>query len=190
MSELLPRTLNICGKEYEIRTDFRDILVIFKALDDNSLTDKEKAYITLRCLFYDYDKLPNDGLEEAVKKAFWFVGGGDIPKTRDKGYRVIDYEQDGFMIYPAVSKTLGVIDVRNLDYLHWFTFLGSFSENGDGLLSFVMSLRGKINEGKKLEKHEKEFLKDNKGVVILHSKEELDAIAETEEFLDSIGKQE
>ena len=190
MSELLPRTLNICGKEYEIRTDFRDILVIFKALDDDSLTDKEKAYITLRCLFYDYDKLPNDGLEEAVKKAFWFVGGGDIPKTRYKGYRVIDYEQDGFMIYPAVSKTLGVIDVRDLDYLHWFTFLGSFSENGDGLLSFVMSLRGKINEGKKLEKHEKEFLKDNKGVVILHSKEELDAIAETEEFLDSIGKQE
>lgn len=188
MKGLLPRTLDVCGKPFEIRTDFRDILVICKALDDDSLTKEEKAYITLRCLFYDYDKLPKDGLEEAVTKAFRFVGGGDIPKTKDTGKKMIDFEHDGFMLYPAISKTLGVIDVRDLDYLHWFTFLGAFGEIGNGLMSYTLSLRGKMNEEKKLEKNEREFLDKNRDIIMLRSKEEQAAIEETEAFLDSLGE--
>lgn len=190
MNTLLPNSLNILGQEFDIRTDFRDILVICKVLDDVSLTKEEKAYITLRCLFYEWEKLPAEGLEEALKKAFWFIGGGDIPKTKSSGKRIIDFEADAFMIYPAVSKTLGVIDVRALDHLHWFTFLGAFGENGEGLLSFTLSLRGKLSEGKKLEKYEKEFIKKNRDIVILHSKEEQAAIDETEAFLESIGKEQ
>ncbi len=38
----LPTTLQINGKKYEIRTDYRNVLRIFEAFADKELTDKEK----------------------------------------------------------------------------------------------------------------------------------------------------
>ncbi|MBR1561583.1 MAG: hypothetical protein IJ645_00090 [Ruminococcus sp.] len=184
----LPTSLTVCGERFDIRSDFRDILVICQALDDDDLSDKEKAVVTLRCLFYDWKRLPRkgEGLEEALKKAYWFVGGGDIPKSKRSEVRVIDWKKDGHMIYPAVSKTLGVIDVRGLDYLHWFTFLGAFGENGDGLLSFVLSLRGKKARHKKLTKAEEEFLRNNKELIVIRSEKEQREIDETNDFLKEL----
>jgi hypothetical protein len=185
----LPITLPVCGREYRIRTDFRDILVIYQALEDKSLSKEEQALVALRCLYYDWDKLPRKGkgLEEAIKQAFWFIGGGDVPKTKPDKIRIIDWEKDGHMIYPAVSKTLGVIDIRTMDYLHWFTFLGSFGEQGDGLLNFVLHLRRKMAKRKeKLDKAEREFLRNNKDLVVIRDREEQEAIEETEKFLESI----
>ena len=42
----LPTTLQINGKKYEIRTDYRNVLRIFEAFADKELTDKEKMIIT------------------------------------------------------------------------------------------------------------------------------------------------
>lgn len=183
----LPTSLTVCGKSFDIRSDFRDIQVICQALDDDDLSKEEKVIVTLRCLFYDWEKLPREGLEEAIKKAFWFVGGGDIPKSKSSDTKVIDWQKDGHMIYPAVSKTLGVIDVRSLEYLHWFTFLGAFGENGDGLLSFVLNLRKKLaNHKKDLSKSEREFIRNNKELVILRSKQEQEEIDETNRVLEEL----
>ena len=44
----LPRSLEVNGKFYRIRSDFRDVLKIVIAFGDPDLEDKEKAYI---CLF-------------------------------------------------------------------------------------------------------------------------------------------
>jgi hypothetical protein len=75
-------------------------------------------------------------------------------------FKVIDWEKDSQIISSAVNKVANM-EVRSVDYLHWWTFLGYFSEVGESVLATVVSIRNKIKRGKKLEKYEKEFMHNN-----------------------------
>lgn len=57
------------------------------------------------------------------------------------------------------------METRDLPYLHWWTFAGCFNEIGEGTLTYIMVIRHKLNSGKKLEKHEREFLAKNHDMV-------------------------
>ncbi|MBR6889503.1 MAG: hypothetical protein IKN05_00780, partial [Clostridia bacterium] len=63
-------------------------------------------------------------------------------------------------IFPAVNRAAGY-EVRSVEYMHWWTFLGLFMEIRDSVYSTVLSLRGKRARGKKLEKNEQEFWNNN-----------------------------
>lgn len=43
----------------------------------------------------------------------------------------MDWEQDSPIIAPAVNKNIGK-DIRSLEYMHWWTFLGAYMEIADG----------------------------------------------------------
>lgn len=180
----LPVALEIGGMNYRVNADFRNILTIFEAFSDDKLTDKEKAYICIKRLYIN--NIPFKYTEEAIRKAYWFCDGGDMPKTEPDKIRTIDWKHDEQIIFPAVSKTIGTADVRELPYLHWWSFLGCFGEIGEGLFSTVLSIRRKKSNGKKLEKYEQEFFKQNKELIVLRTSEEQAAIDETEEFLKTI----
>lgn len=184
MTGLLPEALEVGGAAVPINADFRNVLTIFEAFNDPELSDQEKAFICLRRLYLT--AIPPYAAEEAIKKAYWFCGGGDIPKTKPEHIRTIDWKQDEQLIMPAVSKTMGVTDVRSLPYLHWWTFLGSFGEIGEGLFSAVINIRRKKAHGKKLEKWEKEFYSRNKALIRIVSAEDKAAVEETEEFLKTL----
>jgi len=92
------------------------------------------------------------------------------------------------MIFSAVNKVAGR-EIRELEYLHWWTFLGYFNEVGEGTFSFVVGIRHKLNKGKKLEKHEKEFLSQNKELIRLEkprTREEQEQEAEYKALLDEV----
>lgn len=180
----LPETLTVCGEELPIDSDFRNILIIFEALTDEKLTPEEKAYISIKRLYKV--PIPRSMVEEAIKQAYWFLDGGDMPKSTPSEIRMLDWEHDESMIMPAVSKTIGVVDIRSLPYLHWWSFLGAFGEVGDGLFSQVLHLRQKLSKGEKLTKPEQEFVRKNNDLVILRTAEEQEAIDETENFLDKL----
>ena len=180
----LPESLEICGRAYSIRTDFRVALTIFQALDDPELDDREKQLAMLECLYDNPENIPDDSIGEALEKAAWFLDGGDMPK-REHSARIIDWEQDEGIIFPAVNKAAGC-EVRALPYMHWWTFLGYFGEVGEGLLSAVLSIRSKMAEGKPLDKHEREFLRRNRSLIVLQTAEEKAAEEETEDFLKTI----
>lgn len=181
----LPKSLNVNGKYYNINSDYRNILTICEAFGDGDLTDHEKAYICMKRLFKVPESIPQRNLQEAVEKAYWFVGGGDIPKSEPSRVKLIDWKHDESIIFPAVNKVLGC-EVRAIPYMHWWTFIGCFGEIGEGLFSTVMNIRHKRAEGKKLEKWEREFLKKHKDLIILYTDEERQVIDETEEFLKTI----
>lgn len=180
----LPTALSINGFLYNINADFRNVLIIFEALADTRLTDEEKAFVCLKRLYYD--EIPIHLIEEAIKQAYWFCDGGDIPKTEPEKVKIIDWKHDESILLPAVSKAAGVVDVRSVSFLHWWTFLGLFGEIGDGLFSTVMNMRQKLGKGKPLEKWEREFYNKNKNLIKLRTAEEQAEIDETEEFLRSI----
>jgi len=184
MTGQLPYALNVGGYDIPINADFRNVLIIFDAFADDELTPEEKAYICLKRLYLR--AIPAVFAEEAIKKAFWFCDGGDMPKSKPEQVRTIDWKQDEQLIMPAVSRALGVPDVRDMPFLHWWSFIGSFGEIGEGLFSSVVNIRRKQAHGKKLEKWEKEFYTRNKALVRIVSAEDKAAIKETEEFLKTL----
>ena len=157
MIGVLPKSLTVGGREYEIRTDFRVILRIYEAFDDSELNENDKAEVCVRCLYPAYNEIPSEDFQEAVDKAYWFVGGGDIPHSKPEEIKMLDWKQDESILVPAVSKAAGVPDIRECAHIHWWTFLGLFGEIGEGLFSTVMNIRQKRAKGKPLETWEKEF---------------------------------
>jgi hypothetical protein len=180
----LPTSLNVNGVERAIRSDYRVALLIFHAFNNPELSDWEKAIIMLDCLYENAKEIPSDDIEEAINKAVWFLDGGVT--DRETKYRstkkVLDWEQDEQMIFSAVNKVAGK-EVRALEYLHWWTFLGYFNEIGEGLLTTVINIRHKKNKGKKLEKYEQEFYRENKHLIDIKEKLSAEEQAEKERLL-------
>lgn len=169
----LPDTLTIDSVDYPIRTDYRNVLQIFEAFDDPELEQEEKWIVAIYLLFEDFScsddvlQAARDGfnLEEAMKQISWFIAAGR-PEKENIEKPTYNWRQDEQMIFSAINKVAGK-ETREIEHLHWWTFLGYFDEVGEGLFTFVVGIRDKLNRGKKLEKHEKEFLYKNKSLVKL-----------------------
>lgn len=162
----LPTAIELQGKEYAIRTDFRAILDIIAAQNDPELTDEEKIVVLLEVLYKD--QVPAELLEEACRKAGEFIdaGMGEHEDKKPPSPRLMDWEQDAPILIPAINKVLGT-EVRMQDYVHWYTFLGAYMEIGEGLFASVVSYRNKKAKGKKLEKWDQEFYRSNKRLIDL-----------------------
>lgn len=169
MIGLLPRTLMVGGKEYEIRSDYRDCMNILIACGDPDLNKVEKILVMLEILYVDYKKIPECDMEEAIDKAIWFLNCGSEPKEEQKTKRVYDWEQDEQIIFAAVNKVAGK-ETRAEEYVHFWTFISYFHEIGEGLFSTVIHIRNKLNKHKKLESYEREFYKENKDIIDLKKK--------------------
>ena len=65
MLGMLPQTLNINGRAYKIRSDYRDILQIIAAFGDKELSDEEKAYVCLKRLFIAMESIPKSDYQAA-----------------------------------------------------------------------------------------------------------------------------
>lgn len=168
----LPTTLEIGGKDYEICSDYRVALVVFEAFDDPELNEYDKMAVMLRCLYKHPEAIPDKQTDEALKKAAWFLDGGEeYEESREqRGKKVMSWSQDEKMIFSAVNKTAGC-EVRAVPYIHWWTFLGYFMEIGDAcLFSTVRSIREKLNKHKPLEKWEKDFYRQHKKMIDIERK--------------------
>lgn len=175
----LPTALKIDDEQYEINSDFRIALLIFKAYNDGELSNYDKMLVCLKCLYKD--KIP-ENTEEALKQAAWFLDGGDMPKSKQAPVKLMDWEYDQSIIFPAVNKVAGY-ETRTVEYLHWWSFLGLFNEIGEGLYSQVMNIRSKRAKHKKLEKWEREFYNEHKALVDIKHK----LTAEEQEELEFIN---
>ena len=180
----LPTSLSIGGKDYPIRTDYRAILDILVAFKDPDMEADERWMICFDILFEE--PVPPELTDEAAKQAMWFINCGEDGDDDDRKPKpaVMDWEQDGHLILPAVNKVAGM-EVRALPYLHWWTFMGYYMEIGEGTFSTVIGIRQKKAKGKKLEKWEQQFYRDNKAIVELKKKlteEEQDELKRLEEL--------
>ena len=185
MKALLPTTLNVCGTEYEINADFRTVLHIFSAFRDDDLTLEEKALVCVQCLYRQPEHIPTEHLEEAIRQAYWFCDGGDMPKSKAEPVKTMDWQQDAHMLFPAVNKVAG-FEIRDCPFLHWWTFLGLFCEIGDGLFATVLHIRQKRAHSKPLDKWEQEFYSRNAALIDIISEEQQAEIDETIAFLETI----
>lgn len=172
----LPVALEVSGKEYPIRSDYRNVLQVFEAFEDPELEPVDKWIIAIFNIFSDFEceedvlQAVENGFDvnEASERITWFISAGSMT-GKEKKFPLYNWTQDEQMIFSAVNKVYGGGEVRNEEYMHWWTFLGYFNEVGEGTFSFIVGIRDKLNKGKKLEKHEQEFYYKNRDLVDIHS---------------------
>mgnify|MGYP003289254926 CR=1 FL=1 len=163
----LPTSLQVNDKTIPIRSDYRVALTILEAYNDDELKETELIEIVLACLYTEEIEL--DDYEEAFNQAIWFLNCGDSVSKPQTSKPLYSWEQDEQMIFSAINKVAGK-EIRQLEYLHFWTFIGLFNELGEGLFSTVVSIRKKKQKGQKLEKWEKEFCIQNPDLVTLKKK--------------------
>lgn len=163
----IPTTIVIDDKEFPIRCkgDYRMVLDCFSCLNDTELSEQERLLACLIIFYENFNTVEDlaytdrDLLDKLVKEMHEFFECKENPLHRTP-YKLLDWESDSQIICSAVNKVAHT-EVRAVEYMHWWTFLGYFSEVGDSTLSTVVGIRNKIKRGKKLEKHEKEFKANN-----------------------------
>ena len=164
-----PTSLNIGGTEYEIRTDYRAVLDLLSALNDPEILaedEQTRSYIQsriiLEIMFPDCEQIPQEHIQEALDKASEFIDMGI--KEDNKKPKVMDWEKDAPILIPSINRVLGM-EIRAQKYMHWWTFLGGYMEIGESLFSSIVSIRQKKAKGKRLEKWEQDFYKENKSLI-------------------------
>ena len=76
MTYTLPKSVEVNGREYEIRSDFRAILDILEAINDTELTDQKRAYVVLDIFYPQFAEMREGDYEEAISRCLWFINGG------------------------------------------------------------------------------------------------------------------
>lgn len=172
----LPTFIEIDGKTFTIRNkgDYRVIIDIMVALLDPDLDDTEKAICVLQIFYENYNDIINSKNSELIRKAiiecYNFIDcGNNKIENKSSSPRLMDWEQDAHIIIPAINRVAG-LEVRALPYLHWWTFMGYYNEIGECSFSTIVGIRSKKSKGKKLEKWEQDYYKDNKEIIDLKTK--------------------
>lgn len=163
--ELLPTSLEVGGVEYEIRSDYRAVLDICAALSDPELEDRDRSLVLLDIFYPAFSEMPPEAYDEAVKRCFWFINGGEA-QQKNPAPKLVDWEQDFKYIVAPVNRVTGT-ETRSVDYLHWWTFLAAYYEIGDCLFAQIVRIREKRAKGKKLDKSEQEWYRQNRELVDL-----------------------
>ncbi len=161
----LPTSLPIGERSYKVRSDYRPCIAVLQAVNDPELSEADKVSVMLEILF---EEIPED-VQEACKQACWFLDCGRPPREEaPPPARLMDWEQDEQLIFAAVNKVVGQ-SVRSLPYLHWWDFMGAYSEIGEGPFATVVGIRSKRAKGKALASYEQEYYNENREVIDLRA---------------------
>ena len=152
----LPKQATIGGKTYGIYADFRDVLQMVGYLDDPALPVWLRWKIALR-LFYDAP-IPYEHQKEAMEYLEEFLCCG---RQGTQSAKRLDWKLDSDLILSDVNK-VACCEIRQLPFVHWWTFMAWFHAIGPGQLSTVVGIRDKLARGIKLESWEQEYYRQNR----------------------------
>lgn len=173
----LPTSIEIDNHHFAItdKGDYRMVIDCFIALEDVELESQDRILAALLIFYEDLEELEDiervfgDNVVEACEKMFLFFNCGQQSIGYKTNHKLIDWQQDEQLIIAAVNNVASK-ELRAEPYLHWWTFMGYYISVGESVLSTVVSIRNKIINGKKLEKYENEFRKNNPDYFIWKTK--------------------
>ena len=178
----LPTALDVAGQTFAVRSDFRAVLDALAALNDTALPEQARCLAFLQIFYPDWQHLPD--ANEALQQAMVFVNlGQPVPASLPHKPALVHWDTDVQLIAPAVDKVLGY-SCRRCEYLHWWDFIGAFQNIGEGLFASVVNIRNKRARGKKLDKAESAFARENADLIGATAGR---MTAEEEEFFRRLG---
>jgi hypothetical protein len=191
--DLLPKSVEIAGTEYEINFDFRTSILFEMMIQDEALSDKEKIIKTLELYYPVIPKDIDKNINEAIDKALWFYQGGkDIKSQKSqsstgKSEKVYSFEYDDEYIYSAFLDQYA-LDLQDVEELHWWKFKAMFKAlKEDNEIVKIMGYRAMTIDNK-MSKEQKEYYRKMKKLYeIPKSKNEIEKINAIEEALMGNG---
>lgn len=161
----LPESLTVCGEEYPIRWEYRDILLILEILNDVSLSNQERGFLACMFFYPNFRDMPSGHYQEAVRRCLWFINNGEDEEDSQKNSpRLVDWEKDFPYIVPPVNRVIGH-EIRSAEPVHWWTFLSAYMEIGDCTFAQIVRIRGMKAKGKSLDKADQEWYRQNRRLV-------------------------
>ncbi|MBK8467729.1 MAG: hypothetical protein IPL32_18095 [Chloracidobacterium sp.] len=146
LTDELPGSVVIDGKNVLVDTDFRVSLKTIMAFEDADLTSQEKSQIALFNLF---PTIPQN-IEAGLERCIWFLNGGSPTQAatiEEPQPRLYSFAKDANYIFAAFLQTHG-IDLSKAD-LHWWMFLALFMDLGsETTFCQLVSLRKRVKSGK------------------------------------------
>ncbi|WP_195337068.1 bacteriophage Gp15 family protein [Paraclostridium bifermentans] len=165
--DLLPTSVNIDAKKYEINSDFRTSILFELLIQDSSIDYKNKIYMALKLY---YPVIPKN-INEAIENILWLYKCGKDTATskgtvqgtvKGKGVsQIYSFEHDDDYIYAAFIHQYN-IDLQDIEYLHWWKFKAMFkSLKEDNMIVKIMKYRS-MDLSKIKEKEQKSYYKKMK----------------------------
>lgn len=143
--DLVPTTVNVSNKEYEINSDFRTSILFELLMQDSSIVEEDKIFMALELY---YPVIP-ENINEAIEKILWFYRcSKDIIKSKGNGKgksvaQIYSFEYDDDYIYAAFMDQYN-IDLQDIEYLHWWKFKAMFKAlKEDNMITKIMGYRSK-----------------------------------------------
>ena len=168
-NDLLPTSVDLFGTRYNIRSDYRAILDVCVALNDPELDDQDRAIVVLNIFYPDFDEIPVNHYSEAIRLCFWFLNCGEEEKQNKNPPKLVDWEKDFKYIVAPINRVTGK-EIRNVNYMHWWTFIAAYYEIGDCLFAQIVRIRDKLSNRKPLDKQDREWYKQNRSLVDMKNK--------------------
>ena len=164
ITEELPESVLIDGKEYPINSSFR-IGMQFERIQKGPGSDEDKI---IKLLKLYYTSIPHN-LEEAINKMLWFYRCGEEEEKEDRGRQryqrktskepAYSFSQDAPYIYAAFKEQYGM-DLSESD-MHWWKFMALFESLGeDTKMSKIMYYRKASTSG--MQKERRAFINEMK----------------------------
>lgn len=161
LTERLPVTAEVNGKEYPIQTDFRCILLYESRMGPDA-EDIEiiRAVDDMYC--QNDEIITAHNFQQAVEALNWFIACGEQDRkklsntalglNRNKPF---DFAVDGALIYTSFIQSYG-IDLYDMEYMHWWKFNALLADvDKDCRFSKVMEYRTIDLKNKNLTKEQK-----------------------------------
>lgn len=140
-----PEFAEIDGELYKINTDYTYALQCFKIIDDNSISDVERAIAVVSVLFGqenekgDIINIPKN-INVALEKAAIFLSCGKENKSITDAKKDMDFDYDKEFIYASFISDYK-IDLENTN-MHFWKFCNLISGlTEDSILNRVRDLR-------------------------------------------------
>lgn len=170
LTEALPESVRIHGKEYPIQCDFR-IGIKLDGILRSELEDQEK--IKRMLVLYFKDNIPPD-IPAAIDKIIWFYRCGEVLDNEDEEKKKRRYirrkskdpacvlTQDAPYVYAAFMDQYG-IDLTSVTFMHWWKFMALFESLGDETkMSKIMYYRQASTSG--MSKERRAFINEMKKI--------------------------
>ena len=147
--------------------DFRMVLDCFKALTDETMGEDLRVLASLLIFYNELDEYadlfnyPEEVIQKMITEMYKFFNCGQdkSPGVRTD-HSLIDWEKDEQIVCASIN-TVANKEIREVPYVHWWTFMGYYMGIGESVLATIVSIRDKIVRHIKLEKWEQDFKRNN-----------------------------
>lgn len=181
---MYPEYAEINGQEYKIDTSFRTALKCFEVIEDNEITDIERAWAIVYLLF---DFIPKKNLDLFLKKSMLYLQCGESTEQQNSKKRDMDFIQDQKYINSSFMSDYNIdLSKQDLHFWQYIELIQGLTESSS--LNRIRNIRNYDLSSIKDEKTKKKIIEAQKQVELKERQVNTKLTKEQEKGVDNFYK--